>query len=104
MLKKVLSVMLFATILIFVSGQNNQAEAWRYQVVGIRTYLSIREEPNIYSRELARVPNGTLLEPWLYYSSFRGYSVAHFTNGFSGVIYRGMTGWAADRYLEQVDY
>ena len=28
------------------------------RVVGIRTYLSIREEPSVYSREIMRIPNG----------------------------------------------
>ena len=28
-------------------------------VVGIRTYLSIRSEPSVYGRELARISNGT---------------------------------------------
>ena len=31
------------------------------RVVKIGTYLSIREYPNVHSRELARIPNGTYL-------------------------------------------
>ena len=31
------------------------------RVVGIKTYLSIREEPSVYSREVMRIPNGTEL-------------------------------------------
>ena len=30
-------------------------------VVNIRTYLSLRERPSVYSRELARIQNGTML-------------------------------------------
>ena len=104
MLKKFFGVMILATVLIFVGGQNNKAEAWRYQVVGISTYLSIRAEPDVYSREIARVPNGTILEPVFTYSSLKGYSVNLFTNGFANVYYRGMQCWAAQRYLQEIDW
>lgn len=103
-MKKFFAAMLLAVTIIFVGAQDNKAEAWRYQVVGISTYLSIREEPNANSREIARVPNGTILEPALYYSSISRQWKASYTNGFAGVVYRGMNCWAADRYLEQVDW
>ena len=101
MLKKFFGVMILATVLIFVGGQNNKAEAWRYQVVGISTYLSIRAAPDVYSREIARVQNGTILEP-----VFTGGRNPRnpFTNGFAMVYYRGMQCWAADRYLQQIDW
>ena len=100
-MKKILSVMLMILAITFAIGQDNKAEAWRYQVVGISTYLSIRAEPNVYSREIARVPNGTILEP-----VFTGGRNPRnpFTNGFAMVYYRGMECWAADRYLEQIDW
>ena len=83
-MKKVFSVMLLAAALIFISGQNNQAEAelslnnpekisivnltagrgsdgYEAYVVNISTYLSLRENSSTYSRELARLPNGTKL-------------------------------------------
>ena len=90
MFKKFLSVMLLAVAITFVTAQENTAEA-RYQVVGIRTYLSIREYPSVNSRELARIPNGTILDT---YDSQRGWDV-----GFVPVIYRGIWGYAAERYL-----
>ena len=77
------------------------AEAWRYQVVGIRTYLSIRESADVNSREIARVPNGTILEP--VFTGGRN-PKNPFTNGFAMVYYRGMKCWAADRYLQQIDW
>ena len=103
-MKKILSVMLLAAMIIFVGGQDKKAEAWRYQVVGISTYLSIRAEPDAYSREIARVPNGTILEP-VFTSGINGRNPKNpFTNGFAMVYYRGMRCWAADRYLEQIDW
>ena len=90
MLKKIFATMLLAVTLFLVSGQDNTAEA-RYQVVGIRTYLSIRESPNVYSRELARIPNGTILYEW-------GYS----SNGFAGVEYQGIYGYASLNYLRWI--
>ena len=78
-MKKIFSVMLLAVALIFISGQNNQAEAnfdlnrdfnskfvpvsyiYAGRVVGISTYLSLRESPSEYSREIMRIPNGAEL-------------------------------------------
>lgn len=75
----------------FCRRQNNFAEARdpSWQVVGIRTYLSIREYPTVNSRELARVPNGT-------YLSWGG---AADSNGFVSVYYNGIYGWASRTYL-----
>ena len=91
-MKKLLSVMLLAVVIFFAGGQNNFAEAARdfsgWQVVGIRTYLSIREYPTINSRELARIPNGTIL------SDEGGRA-----NGFASVSYNGIYGWASLTYL-----
>jgi len=62
MIKKFAVMMLLAITITLVGGQNNQVQAeagsdgW---VVNIRTYLSIRESPSVYSRELDRIPNGT---------------------------------------------
>ena len=80
-MKKFFPVMLLAVALIFISGQTNQAEAnfdlnrdfnskfvplgysriYSGRVVGISTYLSLREEPSEYSREIMRIPNGAEL-------------------------------------------
>ena len=90
-MKKLLSVVLIAVALIFVGAQNNSAEARGdncWQVVGIRTYLSIREYPTVNSRELARVPNGT----WLG-------EAGGISNGFAYVYYDGIYGWASLTYL-----
>lgn len=95
-MKKILSVMLLAVTLILVSGQDNQAEA-NWQVVGISTYLSIREDPSIYFRELTRVPNGTIL------GSDRDDAAFYPRNGFVHVNYGyNSWGWAAERYLKWV--
>ena len=102
-MKKILSVMLLVVTIVFVGSQDNKAEAWHYRVVGISTYLSIRAEPNANSREIARVPNRTILEPFFVYSSLKGYSYNPFSNGFAAVVYRGMKCWASERYLEQID-
>lgn len=102
-MKKIFSVMLLAAVLICIVGQTNKAEAWRYQVVGISTYLCLREKPDSYSREIARVSNGTILEPVFVYSSFKGYSYNPTSNGFASVTYRGMQCWASVRYIEQID-
>jgi len=86
MLKKFFATMLLAVTLILVSGQDSQAgtktnfvapntlnntfvnltagrggEGYEGVVVNIRTYLSIREQPSKYAREIARIPNGTIL-------------------------------------------
>ena len=78
-MQKIFSVMLLAVALIFISGQNNQAEAnfdlnrdfnskfvpvsyiYAGRVVGISTYLSLRESPSEYSGEIMRIPNGAEL-------------------------------------------
>ena len=89
-MKKLLSVMLLAVAIIFVGAQNNSAEArgQALKVVGIRTYLSIREYPTTYSRELARIPNGTIL-----------LDTYGRENGFASVNYNGIYGWASLTYL-----
>ena len=95
-MKKVFSVMLLATALIFISGQNHQAEA-DWQVVGISTYLSIRESPSIYSREIVRVSNGTIL------GRDRDEAIDS-QPGWRHVRYGYNTwGWAAEKYLRWVD-
>ena len=85
-MRKVIVATFLAFALVFIAGQSNQAEAeagsdgW---VVNIRTYLSIREYPTVYSRELARVPNGTYLyvlnrKGDFYYVEYNGiYGYAH---------------------------
>jgi len=90
MFKKIFAAGLLAITLIFVGGQNNSAEARDpvWEVVGIRTYLSIREYPTVNSRELARVPNGTFLG-----------AAGDITNGFAYVYYEGIYGWASITYL-----
>ena len=90
MFKKFFATMLLAVTFALTGIQTNTAEA-AIQVVGIRTYLSIREYPSVNSRELARIPNGTILDT---YDSQRGWDV-----GFVPVIYRGIWGYAAERYL-----
>ena len=100
MFKKFFATMLLAVTLVFIGAQDNTAEA-RFQVVGIRTYLSIREEPTIYSRELARVPNGTILN---HYIGGRDSSRPIGSNGFWMVGYRGIQGWASSQYLVLIDW
>ena len=98
MLKKVFATMLFAVALVFIGAQDNTAEAG-YRVVGISTYLSIRAEPSVYSRELARVPNGTILIQVV----GRDENAPIERNGFWLVQYNGIEGWAHSRYLKR-DY
>ena len=63
MIKRIVLMMVLTVALIFAGAQDNQAEAYSGGYVsGIRTYLSIRESPSVYSRELARIPNGTYLQ------------------------------------------
>jgi len=62
MIKRIVLMMVLTVALIFAGAQDNQAEAAGGYVSGIRTYLSIRESPSVYSRELARIPNGTYLQ------------------------------------------
>lgn len=61
-------------------------------VVNIRTYLSIRAEPSIYSRELARIPNGTRLGILDGYTYNGFYRVACWWNNF-------ITGYAHSSYV-----
>ena len=99
MLSKIFAAVVLAVTLVFVGAQTNTAEANQgFQVVGIRTYLSIREEPTTYSHELARVPNGTIL----YCRYDRGGHIILQSNGFYGVFYNGIEGWASSRYLEHI--
>ena len=98
MLSEFFAAVVLAVTLVFIGAQDNTAEA-RFQVVGIRTYLSIREEPTIYSRELARVPNGTML------GADRDDAAFYPRNGFVHVNYGyNSWGWAAERYLRWVNY
>lgn len=94
MLKNFFATVVLALTLVFVGAQDNTAEAG-YRVVGIRTYLSIREEPSIYSRELARVSNGTILIQVV----GRDENAPIERNGFWMVEYNGIQGWASSRYL-----
>ena len=98
-MRKVISAMLLAVALVFVGGQTNQVEAFSYpaHVVGIRTFLSLRAEPSIYSRELTRIPNGAYLDVLATDSEHLPGVVI--SNGFYEVVYRGMTGWAHSDYL-----
>ena len=64
-------------------------------VVNIRTFLSLRESPSIYSRELARIPNGTRLTVMFFENSNTG--------DFYRVRYNGMSGYAHKNYI-QIDY
>ena len=78
MLKKIFSAGILIAVLIFVSSpvqaENNfdlnknfksqlQPVTYIYEgrVVGISTYLSVRERPSVNSREIMRIPNGTEL-------------------------------------------
>ena len=77
-MKKLLSVMLIAIAIIFanspVQAQSDfdlnknfksqlQPVSYIYngRVVGISTYLSVREQPSVNSREIMRIPNGSQL-------------------------------------------
>ena len=70
LVKRVILAMFLAFTMLFIVGQDNQAEAHDGYVSGyvinIRTYLSIREYPSTYSQELARISNGTYIEVDLY--------------------------------------
>ena len=97
-MRKVIAAMLLAVALVFICGQSNQVEArglrsYAARVVNIRTYLSLREEPSTYSRELARIPNGTYLEVF----ENEGYIMS---NGFYKVLYNGITAWAHSNYIK----
>ena len=69
-MKKFLSVVILSVIIIF-STAPVQAESFDFvplssiysgRVVNIKTYLSIRERPNVNSREVMRIFNGDRLE------------------------------------------
>ena len=77
-MKKFFSAMILAVAIIFVSSpvqaENNfdlnknfktqlQPVTYIYEgrVVGISTYLSVRERPSVNSREIMRIPNGSRL-------------------------------------------
>jgi len=107
LVRKILVAMLLAVALVFVGGQANQAEAQDLDynlinltsehgrdaiVVNIRTYLSIREAPSTYSRELSRIPNGT------------GLTIIDFNYGsdfyYVEVDYSGIRGYAHKSYVQ----
>ena len=94
-MKKVIVAMLLTFAMIFVGGQINQAEANTASVINIRTFLSLREEPNTYSRELARIPNGAYVEI-IHPDGSLGPIV---NNGFYLIKYNGITGWAHSNYI-----
>ena len=98
-MRKVIAAMLLAFSLVFIGGQANQAEAFSYpaHVVGIRTFLSLRAEPSVYSRELTRIPNGAYLDVLAVDGEHLPSIVI--SNGFYEVAYRGMTGWAHSDYI-----
>ena len=67
------------------------------RVVGIKTYLSIRERPSVNSREIMRIPNGaklTLLasgDPnWFYVTSVK----------FNSGEYYDVSGYVSARYVQ----
>lgn len=97
-MKKVIVASFLAFALIFIAGQSNQAEA--AHVVDIRTFLSLREEPNTYSRELARIPNGAYL---FYLPGEDERGRLPFRNGFYYVRYNGIWGWAHGNYISLDD-
>lgn len=89
-MKKFFAVAFLLATMFFIGVQNNVVEA-RWQVVGIRTYLSIRESPSVYSRELARIPNGTIL-----------YDRGREANGFAAIEYQGIYGWVSFNYIRWI--
>ena len=94
-MRKVIVAMLVAFSLVFIIGQSNQAEAHNARVVNISTFLSLREEPSTYSRELARIPNGAYVE----IVHDRGSLGPIISNGFYLIKYNGITGWAHSNYI-----
>ena len=76
-MKKFLSAILFALTIVTVAPAQAHSDVGLNQnfnerlapmsyiyggrVVGISTYLSVRERPNVNSREVLRIPNGTEL-------------------------------------------
>lgn len=103
MLKKVLSVMLLATIFIFVRAEKNAAaqefdfvplttgEIYSAQVVYGIDFLALRTGPSVNYPEIARIPPGSYIEV----------SVEHrrFFTGFVRVNYRGVYGYAHSNYI-----
>lgn len=103
MLRKVLSVMLLATILIFVGAEKNAA-AQEFDFVQLTTgrvragwvvdgidFLALRTGPSVNYTEIARMPPGAYIEV-----TFGG--ADNYTN-FLSVTYRGMHGYAHQRYI-----
>ena len=77
MLKKIFSAVMLLTLIIFATPAqaqesfdlnrdfNSQLVPTSYiyggRVVGIKTYLSVREQPTVHSREIMRLPPGAKL-------------------------------------------
>ena len=99
-MRKVIVVTLLAIALVFACDQNNPVEASYYpaHVVNIRTYLSLREEPSTYSRELARIPNGAYIDI-IIAEDEQGRFLPFISNGCYYVEYNGMAGWAHSNYI-----
>ena len=93
-MKKILSMALLVVALFIVGMQANVAEA-AIQVVGVKNYLSIRERPNVNSRELARVPNGTV-----FYEIFDDQRAA--AAGFFAIKYNGIYGYVSEKYVRYI--
>jgi|GEM_PF-2526700 len=93
-MKKIFATLLLMATLFVTGVQANVAEA-AIQVVGIKTYLSIRERPNVNSRELARVPNGTI-----FYEIFDDQRAA--AAGFFAIKYKGIYGYVSERYVRYI--
>ena len=93
-MRKFALAILLAFTVVLVGVQTHTAEA-AIQVVGIRTYLSIRERPTVYSRELARVPNGTI-----FYEILDDQRAA--AAGFFHIIYNGIEGYVSEQYVRYI--
>ena len=91
-LKKFFAMIVFASSLLFICGQNNQVEAYWGMVVNCREWISLRSYPSTDAPRLSAVPLGE----WIWIN--RGY----YENGFYSAEYNGMHGYVLAAYIRYV--
>ena len=104
-MKKILSVMMLAAMIIFAGGQNKTSaqelefvplttgEIYSAQVVYGIDFLALRTGPSVYYSEIARIPPGAYIEVVTRSSGI------HEGTNFLPVCYRGTWGYAHQRYI-----
>ena len=101
MLKKIFSVMLLATVFIFVGNQaeaysRNERDfigaAYEAKVVNCNEWISLRYSPSTSSERIATIPLGAIVT--VYDGPVWG------IDGFYPVEYRGMKGYCLKEYLQ----